>query len=333
MRCLVKHAFAVFFHKNFEQLNILLTQLDDSDFDIYLHIDAKVDFSFNQIREMQHARIFFIEKRVDIKWAGFSMILAQRYTYEQIYQSDIYYDFIHMISAQDLFIKPIAEFKDFLADHGQKQYVAYWISPASIYYHNGENFDQLPEGSTTTKTTPRLVKVWAYAIVGYIPGHQIAFKKKKEIDIKLKKGAAWMSFTYECLAYIVTFLNENEDFFNSFQDVMCPDEILFPTIVWNSPFRHQIFNTKPSALSSTNNLRSTRWVMKGNDIFDMPNTMLYTEIHRKFLIHSNAFIARKFDIEKDRDMVDYVRKFLFTGKIRAKSPKPLIAYNRYETKE
>lgn len=324
----MKHAFAVIFHKNFEQLNILLSQLDDKDFDVYLHIDAKVDFSPTQVREMKHARLFYIQNRTDVKWAGFSMIVAQRQIYKEIYETGIYYDFIHVVSAQDLFIKPIDEFKAFLAQNGKKQYVSYWISPASIYYHHGENYDNLPDGYATTKTTPRLVKVWAYAIVGYIPGHQIAFKKKKEIHVKLKKGAQWMSFTHECLAYIVTFLDENEDFFYSFQDAMCPDEIIFPTIIWNSPFRHEIFNTRPGALSSTNNLRCTRWVMKSKDLFDMPNTFIYTETFRKYLLHSNAFIARKFDLDKDPDMIDYVRKFLFTGKIQATPAKQLTPYNK-----
>lgn len=329
----MKHAFAILFHKNFDQLNVLLGQLDDNDFDIYLHVDAKVDFSPKQIREMQHARLFFVQNRIDIKWAGFSMIAAQRQVYKEIYESGIYYDFIHIISGQDLFIKPIDEFKTFLAENGKKQYVAYWMSPASIYYHNGENYDELPQGAKTTKTTPRLVKVWAYAVVGYIPGHQIAFKKKKQIDVKLKKGATWMSLTYECLAYIVTFLDENEDFFYSFQDSMCPDEIIFPTIIWNSPFKHQVFNIRPGALSSTNNLRCTRWVLSSNNIFDVPNTFRYTETFRKYLINSNAFIARKFDMERDHDIIEYVNKFLFTGKIKAKKIKPYTPHNRFITKE
>lgn len=324
----MKQAFAILFHKNFEQLNILLTQLDVENVDIYLHVDKKIKFTGKEVINTKNANIKYISNRVDIQWAGFSMVEAQRQVYQEIFDSGIYYDFIHLISGQDLLIKPLAKLTEFLQIHGQKQYVAYWASPASIYYQNGENLDLSPE-KENTKSTARIMKVWGYAVVGSLPGHQLVFKKRKQVNVRIKKGAQWMSVTGECLAYIINFLNENETFFESFRDSMCSDEMLFQTIIWYSPFKSQVFNTRLGSLSSVNHLRRTRWIFKPENFLDMPNTYKNTATDRLFLSNTPAFIARKFDLEKDAEIIHFITSELSSGNIVSK--KELKPSNKFQS--
>ena len=110
----MKQAFLIVAHKNFEQTKQLIEFIADEDHHVYIHIDQKNDGLFNQLKQYFQSfnTVFFLEQRMSINWGGLSQVLVTIQLLKQA--SNRGYDFYHLISGQDLFIKTKKEVSSFL---------------------------------------------------------------------------------------------------------------------------------------------------------------------------------------------------------------------------
>lgn len=65
----MRHAFLILAHNEFQILKILLSMLDDGRNDIYLHIDKKVVLGplEQDLFRLAKARLFVLEQRLDVR--------------------------------------------------------------------------------------------------------------------------------------------------------------------------------------------------------------------------------------------------------------------------
>ena len=98
-----KITYMILTHKNIDHIYKLASEMPASNF--YIHIDLKADIT--QIRKGLHniENIFFVENRVDIKWAGFSMIQATLNLMNYALQHDTQNEYFHLISGDDVILK------------------------------------------------------------------------------------------------------------------------------------------------------------------------------------------------------------------------------------
>ena len=96
------------------QLARLVNKLNHTDSLVYMHIDIKSDLNIFVNHFNAYSNVRFINKRVNIKWAGYSMIEAEQYCFEQILLEEPNFDYLNLLSAQDYPIRPIEEFHQFL---------------------------------------------------------------------------------------------------------------------------------------------------------------------------------------------------------------------------
>jgi hypothetical protein len=308
-------AFAVLYHKNPKQLNYLLSQLDDINHDIYLHIDAKYEYNQDDFYKFKKARLFIQpdNKRFDIKWGGFSMVRTTIELYRTIIQSNIQYDYITLMSAQDLFIKPMKQYHDFLEQHNGLEFIAYWRLTSEMYYHWGLDFDsELVDGNEKPSKKAALMIKYSLATTVGVANIQKRSNKKYNL-LKTKKGSQWTTLTLDCIKYIVEFSDTNSEFFETFQESMCPDELYIQTIIWFSKYRSKIFNVTHGRLDSVSNLRRVNWNPRLTNPSDMPHTYTYKKYYQNFLTNTEAFIARKFNYTVDEKIIKYVFDNLFYG--------------------
>lgn len=65
----MKHTYLIIAHHNLEQLKILISMLDDTRNDIFLHIDKKwKDFNFNSISCAESG--MYYTQRIEVNWGG-----------------------------------------------------------------------------------------------------------------------------------------------------------------------------------------------------------------------------------------------------------------------
>ena len=119
----MKQAFLIVAHKNFEQIVKLVEYIADETHHVYLHIDKKNEKLLNQLKAYFQANefIWLLEKPISIHWGGFSQVQATLLLLEEAYKKQ--YDFYHLISGQDLFIKPKCEVDAFLTQYKGHQFL------------------------------------------------------------------------------------------------------------------------------------------------------------------------------------------------------------------
>ena len=128
----MKLAYIIQAHKGFKQLNILIDILSKNS-DVYLHIDLKNDYLYNRLKDhyLSQKNIFILSDRISVNWSGFSQIEATLNLLEAARGKN--YDYITLLSGQDLPIKSHSEIIKFLCYEGMvvSPSVRYWKKPTN----------------------------------------------------------------------------------------------------------------------------------------------------------------------------------------------------------
>ena len=91
----MKHAYLIMAHNQFLTLKELVSVLDDSRNDIYVHFDRKVKTL--PTLETRHSRLVILDERVDVVWGDVSQIQAEYALYRAAFEPGKY-SYYHLIS-------------------------------------------------------------------------------------------------------------------------------------------------------------------------------------------------------------------------------------------
>ena len=83
-----KHAFLILAHNEFEILRLLVSRLDDSRNDIFIHFDKKVEV-LPEIN-VKEACLTILQDRKDVRWGGFNMVEAEYALFEEAFSKGPY---------------------------------------------------------------------------------------------------------------------------------------------------------------------------------------------------------------------------------------------------
>lgn len=280
----MKLAFLIQAHKSFNQLEKLICYLNKDDCDIYVHIDLKSENLYSQLKNIQkkYKRLFLIENRKNVIWSGFSQIEA---TLEMLKLANLKkYDYISLISGEDLLIKSMDEFKMFLKKNKGKEFIEFenignkkWRLKKYSFFREDLNNRKL-----IYRILDNLIRVL-----------QVRSLERKNLLYfsELYKGSQWFTLTGLAIEYILSFIDNNKSIIKDFKYTACPDEHFFQTILLNSNFKNSCIN---------NNLRYIDW----HDCKNSPRILQIHDFER--LNFSNYFFARKFEQSLDKEIIDKI---------------------------
>lgn len=237
-------AFLIAAHTDVEQLKRLMDALLPLG-DCFLHIDKKVkDISFLKELEIYretHCDKVFLVKRVGVTWGGFSQCAAQRELLKAVFDSDREYDRVFFLSGLDYPVFSKTEMEDFLNQHKKTEFVAGWnLSESNVknqlykvkYYHYFRDI-QLPHESVIR----RMIIIGVRCFL-----RLLRLEKKSYLAINgggykcVYFGTQWTSMTSGCARHVLEEMNNNVALMKYFKTAYAPDELLIPTIVYNSHF-------------------------------------------------------------------------------------------------
>lgn len=267
----------------------------------YLHIDRKADIrQFEYLAELPN--VFFMNKRFDIKWAGYSIIEALVYGMRQALNSGHSYHFITHLSGQCLPLKPVDELYDYYNSNRGKIFLscspapnAWWTEALqrieSYHFHQFDFPGKYRLGSLISRFLP----------------------KRKSPGLELYGGphGAYWTLTPDAARYICEVLQNNRKVIKFFKYVWGPDEILVNSLIMNSPFRSQVINKTD---------RYIDWSAGGGH----PKTLTTADFDR--IINSGCLYARKFDMETDPKAVALLENYLY---VRNSHAGPILSSNSY----
>lgn len=284
-----RQAFVVMAHNRWEMLFRLLERLDDSRFDVYLHIDAdsmvpdgvmqRLESGFSNLTLLQRHTLF---------WGDVSIVDAEICCFAQVLASGREYSHIHLLSGQDLPIKSNSQIMEFFNAHDGQEFLE-MVDDLTIAHVRCVNiftrdFGYKPGRSHVVYRIRKSVNKLLHALEKMILMHKWY---RRRIDFR--KGSQWVSVTPRLAGYIV---DRREEIVRFYRRSFAPDEFFVQTTAWNSEFKDYICDKK------------TRYIVWERKHTPHPRTFTVDDFDS--LTASEACFARKFDSDADSAVIDMI---------------------------
>ena len=280
----MKHAYLILAHNEPALLSRLVDRLDDVRNDIYIHFDRKL--SILPDIKTQHAGLYILKDRVDVRWADVSMLEAEYKLFHAVVDSGSQYSHHHLISGVDLPLKNQDYIHSFFAQHQGKEFVGLHQRPMNSHadraLHYWHPFTRSFRGSGCVFAIKRILR---YLVIQT----QVLLGIRRNATIPFHKGGQWVSITRELIDYL---LEQEDRAFTIFSRTFGADEYFVPTLIWDTPFMERLFDATDESRGA---MRYIGWRADGQLIDftsqDLP-ALQQTEylFARKFNSRDKAFL-------------------------------------------
>lgn len=279
-----RHAYMIMAHGNLSGLDKLISVLDDTHNDIYVHIDKKTKCFHPEryTQYAQHARVVFVD-RVKVNWGGFSQIKAELVLLKEATKTQ--HQYYHLLSGMDFPLKPQAEIREFFTVNEGKEFIRFdkaanqsgnFLDRVRYYY-----FFQNQIGRNKGLYYAILEKAQRYLL---LLQKRLRIDRTKHSDYKMYKGTNWFSITHNMALFV---LQNEKNIERYFRFGFCADEVFLQTIVMVSPYKENIVN---------NSLRFIDW--------DRGTPYTFTICDYDALISNSNLFARKFNYEQTLTLIN-----------------------------
>src|SRR6202012_648075 len=235
-------------HDKPAQLERLVKRLAHPDADIYIHIDGKIDMALFAALDLPEGANF-IKNRVAIRWADFSMMTATLSSFEEMMASGKEYSHLNLLSGHDYALKNPEVVHKFLFANQGKTFMRY-RSVADEWQESMSRFTLYHLGDYNFPLKFRLQWVM----------NKLLPPRKLPNGMRAYGFSQWLTITPECAQYVINFMKNNPKVKRYFRMVWAVDELLFQTVLMNSPLKDKVVN---------DHLRYIKFVPRANN----PNTL------------------------------------------------------------
>jgi len=279
----MRHAFLIQVHDHYDQIKNLI---DDiclvEQCSVYVHVDLKADSLFEQLLKnyRDHERVTIISDREKVYWSDFSQVKATLNLLKTAIKGN--YDYYSLISGQDYMIKPLEQFNDFLQENQGLEFL-------EAKERNNTWRVKLTHLHTRKPQFRKYRYYRYYALLNSI----LRYRAKKHVNqYKIYFGSSWFTLTKNAVNYILDFVSNQPGFIADFETSTCGDEHFFQMILMNSHFKSKIYN---------DNLR----LIKYKPLANSPINLTIEDC--KSMKNSSKYLARKFDQNYDKEVLDILR--------------------------
>jgi hypothetical protein len=266
-------------YTNPKQTERMIKNMIHEDFDFYIHVDKKFDINPHLFLKSL-PNVYFINNRVDVKWAGFDTVKATFESVKEVIDTGIKYDFINLLSGQDYPLQSTNALASFFSQNIGKEFMSFrdykndWkegLIRMERYFLSNHNF----KGKTTIEN-----------VLNYI-------MPKRKLPYHMHpygKSMFWM-LSPEAAMYVVNKVEGDKKLSNFFSLCWGSDEFVFQTILMNSHFKERIVN---------DNYRYIDWSAGG------PNPKVLDENDFEPIKKSKMLFARKLEMLKSAKLMDLI---------------------------
>lgn len=283
----MKHCFMILAHNQPKVLSALLSQIDYPQNTIIIHIDkkSKIKDFYEAFATVKQATLIVLKKRIKIYWGHYNSLKAEYLLFEEAVKHD--FDFCHLLSGQDLLIKPFEELDSYLENNKNIHFFNYIeMFDGEVYHNTVFNRVRLYH---FIKQYPQkeLVKPGSGAFREKMLSYQkrLRINRCKKEPNKYAYGWVWFTASKEMLQYFLTKKKYN---LKRYKHTHCTDEIFIQTDYYYSPYK-----------TDTHSLLYVDWSE------NKPNPKNLTMDDYSTLCSCDKFYARKFT-EKNMDLVQQI---------------------------
>ncbi|UPT75209.1 MAG: beta-1,6-N-acetylglucosaminyltransferase [Elusimicrobiota bacterium] len=264
-------------HKDPEIIDRLIRTFEHPDISVYLSLDLKS--GIDPARLDPRARL--IQPQRNIYWGSFSWVESALDSFAQI-ERDGGYDYLMNISGQDYPVWSCARILRFL-DEARGKSLVHFAELAPGGWPEAADRVEFPHYTGTSRVRLAASK----AVRGVM--RALGVKRGMPGGMKPYGGANWFTFSREAVAYIMDFVAANPSYVEFMRSVSIPDEVIFHTILLNSPMRGSIVN---------DNHRYVDWSER------LPNPKLLGRGDYEAIKASGKMLCRKVDPKTSLELMD-----------------------------
>lgn len=290
-----KHAFLIGVYQNPDYASNLVESLRGERSNIYVHINPLYLYDFSDfVEKYAHESDVKVISTQPVKWGGTSLLYSI-IDLLNLAIHDVENEWFHMLTGQDILIKPLRELYKFFDYHSENNFLSYGEDllkkplrgyllgvNRSQYYHI---FDKLNYRSNMFH---RQIEKY------FVKAQQLFHIKRQWPFPNYYQGSGWFSFNRSAVEGVLEYLRVNP---NIVEYTFAPDEIIFQSILLNSETDYHIVN---------DNLRLIIWDNQG----EVGSPVILTEQHFNQIKASHAFFARKIHPEKSKHLIELIQSYI-----------------------
>jgi len=291
----MKLFFLIVCHKVTPTLNYNLKKFSAfKDSTVLVHIDKTSCFGEEQLIKANN--ISYIQERIDVKWGHISQVQV---TYNMLLEiKDKDYDYVSLMSGEDIFIRSESEFISFLCKHKNKEFLGIQKINNSFYTPTDRFRYRYP--SFFFNSNPNRVNNIKRRVVTYLFRLGFFKNKNKRPYTKFYKGSNWFTISKGVATLMLNEIDD-KDLLNFFQKSFCIDEVIFQTIFMNKMNVNNIYLMKEKVNDNKMSLRYINW----NDGPEYPKVLKEIDLKQEF--EHDTFFVRK--VSSDLDETDIEKIF------------------------
>ena len=250
----MKHAWLIIAHNEWGILQRLVSELDATECDFFVHIDKKVQSL--PVLNVEKGRLFMLENRVDVRWGSVSQILCEMTLFETAAANGPY-DYYHVISGVTLPLKPLAELDAFFQAAEGKSVLT------------GLRVDEPYQENLKVHRQHYFLRHYCSRnrLVRWVSQHLwslcLAFQRKRGMEVNqglsFYKASNWLSLTEEAIQYI---LGRKDKIWEIYQRSFCGDEFFVPSELMNSPLKEHILSYEQYLLQKMGRATTTAFPLE-----------------------------------------------------------------------
>ena len=301
----MKHAVLITAHRSPQLLAELVDTMTTARSSVFIHIDRRASFGPDELRAMLHApeAATMIEPRSPVHWRGYSYLaVVLRMARTALGQGP--FDFVHLLSGQCFPTRAADEIFDAFEADPRREYMECFELPSERWEGGGISRMRYHHPYDRLDARRRLLGVpFNQGIIYGLVGAQRLFGLRRDLPGRFPTyygGSVFWSLTGPCVEHVIAYLDGHPEVEEGFRDTYCPEEILFPTVIANSPFAARISGSGRRYIDWTYRNGSEPAVLDDSD-FDA-------------IVDSGALFARKVDPEISAGLLDRLRRLAGTGK-------------------
>lgn len=301
----MKVAFLISAYTDPKQLGNMVEALDGDGHWLYrffVHIDKKVDAKPFADAVGAHGGVTFCSRRLAVNWGGYNQVLYQRELLRSCIESGEDFDRVFILSGQDYPLWSVYEITAELEANPQKEYIL------------GLDITNVNEPKSIRRritryhffrdASPRSIKLRKLSriVMGALP-----FRKKPYVTVGGERWDVYQSSGYLCITmelarYVYKTMTERRELERYFKTSYVPEEMVIPTIVFNSPFRERAMLYPPQRYDGLKYLSAVTYFNYGKAI------QVFNETNYDELMSSGKMFARKFSSTESARLMEMLKE-------------------------
>ena len=217
---------------------------ENANFDMYIHVDAKVDITPFESALSHNNQIVFLRNRKKVYWGGYNAVEAAAELLRTALDSDRNYDYFMLLQNLDYPIRSNSFIEKFFEQNAGKEFIRgcriakskdwHYTRKYKIYNKRDDDF------YTTNKSTlKRYLRYLQMLLYSFNTIYSDGIIREKNAEYELYYGAAQWAVTRACARFITKFADSHPVFNEKMRSIQFPDEEYFHTIVHNSEFKYK----------------------------------------------------------------------------------------------